>query len=63
MLTAPGIGSGLDINGIVSQLMDLERRPLQALEQKQFKLSVQLSAYGQVKSALSSFQSAMNSLA
>ncbi len=62
MLTAPGIGSGLDINGIVSQLMELERRPLQAMEQKQFKLSVQLSAYGQLKSSLSSFQSAMQQL-
>ena len=26
MLASPGIGSGLDINGIVSQLMAIERR-------------------------------------
>ena len=62
MITAPGIGSGLDINGIVSQLMELERQPLQALERKQDQLEAQLSAYGKLKSSLSSFQDAMQEL-
>lgn len=62
MITAPGIGSGLDVNGIVSQLMELERQPIQALERKQGQLEAQLSAYGKLKSSLSSFQDAMQEL-
>lgn len=62
-LQAPGIGSGLDINGIVSQLMALERRPLEQLEQKESLLNAQISAFGQLKSKLSDFQAAMRNLA
>ncbi len=62
MLSAPGVGSGLDINGIVSQLMAVERQPLQQLDARQKKFENQLSAYGQLKSALSTFQSSVNAL-
>ncbi len=61
-LQAPGIGSGLDINGIVSQLMVLERRPLDDLVKKESQINAQISAYGQLKSQVSNFQSAMNNL-
>ena len=59
MLNAPGIGSGLDINGIVSKLMELERRPVVALEKRQIEFQSQITAYGQLKASLSSFQSAL----
>ncbi len=62
-LSAAGIGSGLDINGIISQLMALERRPLDALIEKQNTIDSQISAIGQLKSALSSFQDAAKALA
>ncbi len=62
MITAPGVGSGLDVQSIVSQLMALERRPLEALARRQDQYEAQLSAYGQLKSALSSFQDAMDEL-
>jgi len=62
MISAAGIGSGLDVNGIVSQLMELERQPVEALERKQQQLEAQLSAYGKLKGALSSFQDAMQKL-
>jgi flagellar hook-associated protein 2 len=62
-LSSPGIGSGLDINGLVSQLMALEQRPLSLLNTKEAKLQAQLSAYGSLKGALSSFQSAVSALA
>ncbi len=32
MISAPGVGSGLDVNSIVSQLMAVERQPLNRLE-------------------------------
>lgn len=61
-LSSPGIGSGLDINGIITQLMTLERRPLVALQTRQIELKTQVSAYGNLQSALAGFQSAMEAL-
>ena len=61
-ISSPGIGSNLDVNGIVSQLMALERRPLQALDTKEAKFQAQLSAFGSLKSSLTSFQSALRGL-
>ncbi|MCB1877999.1 MAG: flagellar filament capping protein FliD [Chromatiales bacterium] len=61
-LSAPGIGSGLDVNGIVSQLMELEQQPLVALQKRQSEFQAQLSALGQLKSAVSTFNDAMEGL-
>ena len=61
-ITAPGIGSGLDVQSIVSQLMAIEQQPLQRLQFKQTQLEAQISAYGQLSSTLSTFQSAMDDL-
>ena len=62
MISAAGVGSGLDVNGIITQLMNIERQPLAQLNARQKKFESQLSAYGQIKSALSTFQSAVNTL-
>lgn len=62
MISSPGIGSGLDVQSIVTQLMSLERRPLQILQQSKSNLDAQLSAYGRFRSALSSFQTALKDL-
>lgn len=62
-LSSPGIGSNLDVNSIVSQLMALERRPLAALDRKEAGFQAQLTAYGTLKGALSSFQAAVKALA
>lgn len=59
MISSPGVGSGLDVQSIISQLMSLERRPLDALESKQRLFESQLSDYGKLKSALSTFQDTM----
>lgn len=61
-ISASGVGSGLDVQSIVSQLMDVERQPLQRLQVKQFALEAQISAYGQLSSSLSNFQAAMEKL-
>lgn len=61
-ITAAGVGSGLDIESIVSQLMTLERQPLVALQRRESDTRAQISAYGTLKSAVSSFQDAMNDL-
>ncbi|MDH3637354.1 MAG: flagellar filament capping protein FliD [Gammaproteobacteria bacterium] len=63
MIVAPGIGSGLDVNSIVSQLMDIERRPLTVLGNRETQFEAQLSAIGRLKGVVSSFQTAMSELA
>ena len=61
-ISSPGIGSNLDVNNIVSQLMALERRPLQALDRKEATFQAQLSAFGTLRSALAAFQEALAGL-
>lgn len=62
-LSSPGIGSNLDVNGIVTKLMSVERAPLERLGVKEASYQAQLSAYGSVRSALSGFQGATDALA
>lgn len=61
-LSSPGVGSNLDVNSIVTQLMALERQPLQTIMRKEAGLQAQLSAYGNVKGAVATFQSAMQAV-
>lgn len=62
-ISSPGIGSNLDVNGIVSQLMAIEKQPLTRLAQKEASYQAKLSAYGLIQGGLSSFQSTMAGLA
>lgn len=62
-IASAGIGSGLDVNGLVGQLMALESRPLTTLATREAKYQAQLTAYGSLKGALSSFQSNVAALA
>ncbi|VAW77390.1 Flagellar cap protein FliD [hydrothermal vent metagenome] len=62
MISAPGVGSGLDVSSIVDQLMSIERAPLRRMESDKKDLETQLSAFGKLKSALSTFQTAFDSL-
>ncbi|MEE9396081.1 MAG: flagellar filament capping protein FliD [Methylococcales bacterium] len=61
-ITAAGVGSGLDIEGIITSLMNVERLPLNDLKRRETDYKAELSAYGQVKSAVSTFQDAMKEL-
>lgn len=61
-ISAAGIGSGLDVSTIISQLMSLEQRPIVALQQKEAGFQAQLSAMGQLRGAVSSYQSAVGKL-
>ena len=63
MVSSAGIGSGLDIEGIISQLMEIEKRPLTQLNNKKAEQQAQLSAFGSLKSVLSSFQDSVQELA
>ncbi len=61
-ITSAGVGSGLDVESIVSQLVAFERRPLNRLESKKNDYQAQLSSYGQLSSAVSTFRTAMGNL-
>jgi len=61
-LATPGIGSGLDINGLVSKLMAVEQQPLNQLSTKQTSFQSKLSTYGSLKGVLSSLQTAAKAL-
>lgn len=52
-ISSAGIGSGLDVNSIVTQLMALEQRPLTALQAKATAIQGTVSEYGKIKSAFS----------
>lgn len=56
-------GSSLDVNSIVTQLMQLEQRPLTLLATKEAGFQAKISAYGSIKSALAALQSTVAPLA
>ncbi|WP_240125286.1 flagellar filament capping protein FliD [Thermomonas alba] len=62
-ITSAGIGSGLDVVGLVSQLVAAERAPAdKRLTTAETSVKAQLSAFGQLKSALSGLESALSKL-
>jgi flagellar hook-associated protein 2 len=61
-ITSLGIGSGLDVNSIISSLMAVESEPLTALQSQATTMQTDLSAFGQVQSLVSSLQDAAKTL-
>jgi flagellar hook-associated protein 2 len=58
-----GVGSGLDLEGLVRQLLSAERGPKeQRLDAREKTLDQEISALGKVKSKLSEFEDAMKAL-
>lgn len=61
-ISSAGIGSGLDVSSIVTSLMAIEQKPLTAVTTQKTDFQSQISAYGTLKSALSTFQTAVSAL-
>lgn len=61
-ISSPGIGSGLDINSIITQLVAVERVPLNKLQSEATSLQAKLSTYGKVQSGLSALRDAASAL-
>src|SRR6476469_1906434 len=55
-ISSAGIGSGLDVNSIVTQLMAIEQQPLTALQTKATTIQSTVSEYGKIKSAVSTLR-------
>ena len=49
-LSSPGVGSGLDVNSIVTQLVAIERKPIEQLQAKATAIQTQLSSFGLLQS-------------
>lgn len=63
MLTSPGIGSGLDINSLVSQLVAAEgQAPALRLDRQEADYTSEISAVGTLKSALATFDTAVGKM-
>ena len=52
-ISSTGIGSGLDVNSIVSQLVAIEKTPLKTLALKATNTQNQISSFGQIQSQIS----------
>ncbi|MDX1734737.1 MAG: flagellar filament capping protein FliD, partial [Halioglobus sp.] len=63
MITAAGVGSGLDIESLVTQLVAAERGPVESrILQQDARITSELSAFGTFKGALSAFQTSLADL-
>ncbi len=63
MITSAGIGSGIDIEGLITQLVTAEGQPeAQRLDRQEADYQAELSGLGLLKSALSSFQTSIADL-
>lgn len=62
MISSLGLGSNLDLNGIIEQLIAVESLPLSYLAQQEGQYQAKLSSLGQIKSALATFESAAKGL-
>ncbi|MDP1665056.1 MAG: flagellar filament capping protein FliD [Methylobacter sp.] len=62
-ITSTGLGSGIDIKSLVSSLVSAEQVPVtKRLDKQEATLTAQISSYGSLKSAMSSFQTSLSGL-
>ncbi len=57
-----GLISGLDTNGIIDQMLAIQQRPIERLQNKGSEYQIQLSTYGTLKGLVSSLQSAVSAI-
>ena len=61
-LSSPGIGSGLDVNSIVSKLVAVESLPLTVMQTQAASIQTDISTFGQISSDLSALETASSAL-
>ena len=63
-ITSTGIGSGLDVESLVAQLVLADTQPAEnRINRKEIAYQAELTAYGTIKSALGAFQSSVSAAA
>ncbi len=61
-ISSSGIGSGLDVDGIIAKLMQAEAAPLANFDKKAALLQARMGALGKVGAAVGAFQGALTAL-
>lgn len=61
-MSSPGIGSNLDVKSIVTQLVALEKKPLEKLQLAAATVQTKISVFGQIKSLVSALSDAVSKL-
>ena len=62
-ISSPGVGAnGLDVKSIISQLVALEKKPLDTLKLQAATVNTKISAFAQIKSLVSTLQDAASKL-
>jgi flagellar hook-associated protein 2 len=62
-ISSLGTGSGLNLSGMLTQLMAIEQQPVNLINTKEASFQAKLTAYGTLKSAVASFQTTSDALA
>lgn len=62
-ISSAGIGSGLEVEEIITKLVALEKRPLEGLKTKSETIDTKISAYSNIKSLVSTLEDAASKLA
>jgi len=62
-LSSPGVGSGLDVKGIVDKLVAIEHRPVDVLAAHQKSVQTKISSFGLVKNFMANLKDAASTLA
>ena len=61
-ISSAGVGSGINVESLVSSLISVEKQPLTKLQSRQSSYESKISALGTLKSALSTLQTAAKAL-
>lgn len=61
-ISSPGIGSGLDIDSIITKLMAVEQQPLLKLATREASYQTKISSFGSLQGAVSSLNTAVAAL-
>jgi flagellar hook-associated protein 2 len=62
-ISSLGVGSGLDLEGLVGQLLEAERKPkTDALDSREKNIEAEISGIGRLKSKLEDFQKTLDNL-
>ena len=61
-ITSLGAGSGMDLEGLVTSLMEVEKRPLTQLQKQTASYNAKISSLGKLSSSLSALQTAAKNL-
>jgi len=61
-MSSAGIGSGLDVESIVTKLMAIERQPVANLQTRASTIQTEISAFGSLQSSVAGFRDAAQAL-